>query len=379
MSVSRCSCSGGQRDRRCVTWATERSRRAAASSASSSADHVEVAAAGQRTAWRSSVAGDRRDLAAEQPVAAARPARRPAARCRRAAPASSRLAVEDAAEPEQLVLDLVEACRSSRPTPSSALRASDSSASTRSTGRDQRAATSRGDRLQRRAGRSLPPSSRSTRPGARRLGRPTGRPGAGAASVSPTSSRATANSSSPSRSQVGGRRRPVDVARRAGRRAVGQRLPAGRLQDERPSARPARPGRRVWRGASAMPRPARRGTRRRCRGGAPRRRATSPTMRSASCTDSPPISPRSWRTTCSRCAASCSSPRWRIRSASCSACSRSSARIWWPSARASSRMRAASARRPASCSSYCRLSAAACSWASSARFSPPSILSVRSA
>src|ERR671926_634840 len=103
----------------------------------------------------------------------------------------------------------------------------------------------------------------------------------------------------------------------------------------------------------------------------------SPTTRPARSTASAPISPRSWLTTCCREAASCSSPRAMIRADSSCAWARSSSRICWPSARAWSRICAASVRASASWARY-RSSAA---WASacivSARSMPPSIASRR--
>ena len=272
---------------------------------------------------------------------------------------------------------------SSRPpfsaAPSVALRARVSRASTRST--RPRPARRDGGRqgLQRRP-LDLVAEQPLGEPGARRLGH------RGVGQVA--AQRRLGASSSRDREQLVaeafqlGGRRPGPRRRRAGR--SGRRATPGWPPGARaPSAAPAR-GRPddVWAPRRAL------GLREPVelveeRVDGPLRRSSSardvPMSRSASCTDRPPISPRSWRTACSRCAASCSSPRRRSARPPPRPARAARPDDRLPSARASSRMRAASARRPASCSSYCRLSGAACSWASSARLSPPSIRSVRSA
>src|SRR5215204_14393 len=79
----------------------------------------------------------------------------------------------------------------------------------------------------------------------------------------------------------------------------------------------------------------------------------SPTTRSASWVAMVPTSARNERTTCSRSAAICACARSAMRSASACADSRISARIAAPWALASSRIRAASARASASWARYC--------------------------
>ena len=369
--MRRCSCSAVSRPG-WSTRATESSPAGRGQLRQLLGDHVEVPAAGQRDRLAQQRRRGRRDLAASTRSSSAM---RPSSGRDGVGEQAGQLGlpVQDAAEAEQLVLDLVEPFALARPTraprcgPATPARSPGPPAATSGPRRPRRPPPARagpaGCRAGARPGPCAPPRT------------PPGRPGAGAAWSRPTAAGPPRTAGPPAGRGPAAPTCPMNTSSRALRSASDSRLAAWRAS----AISPPRPWRQARCPGGRRARRARRGRRRRCRAGGRRPASDVPMMRSASCTDRPPISPRSWRTACSRCAASCSSPRWRMRSASCSACSRSSARIRLPSARASSRMRAASARRPASCSSYCRLSAAACSWASSARFSPPSILSVRSA
>src|SRR5919199_800841 len=158
-----------------------------------------------------------------------------------------------------------------------------------------------------------------------------------------------------------------------------ERLAAGGVHQRSPCAYtelPVAPPRPSGEAPAAMP-----SSWSRNRSTVPLRRAwssrDSPTTRPARSTASAPISPRSWLTTCCREAASFSSPRARIRADSSCAWVRSSSRICWPSARAWSRICAASVRASASCARYCSSAALASACIASARSIPPSIASRR--
>ena len=130
------------------------------------------------------------------------------------------------------------------------------------------------------------------------LGR-TGRTAPGAARSCPSSSRATANSSSASVEQ----RRPGGTPLGRPARSSALDAPAARRRiagvAEASSAPSGRGSLAVRRGHAVQ---LRRGTGRPCRGGGRRRRGTRPTTRPARSTASAPIWPRSSLTTCWRCA-----------------------------------------------------------------------------
>ena len=285
-----------------ATRAIERCRRAAASSASSSATSSRCRPRGSRTAWRSSAAVTRGDLAVR--------AAGPAARCGPSAgvPVSASKPAQPGSRSRiRPKRKSSSSTSSSRPVfsadPSSALRASSSRPSTRSIDRDQRAATAavtassvgrcirlaeqllgqpRARRLRHRRVGQVAPQRRLTRE------QPRDREQLVAQAL-----------------EVGGAR-PGPRRRRAGR--SGRRATPGWPPGARaPSAAPA-----AGRGGpapGARPRPS---SSSRKASTVSRRRPSSardaPMSRSASWTDRPPISPRSWRTACSRCAPICSSP-----------------------------------------------------------------------
>lgn len=105
---------------------------------------------------------------------------------------------------------------------------------------------------------------------------------------------------------------------------------------------------------------------------------SSPISFSARLMDAAPRSLRRSATTASRWARRAFSPSAFLRLTSASALALASAMIFWPWARASSRIWAASVRASASWELYFSSAALASSWAASARWMPPSICSSRS-
>ena len=271
------------------------------------------------------------------------------------------LAGDDPAEAEQLVLDVVErAARSAAPRAASTGEHLDGIGQVaRGRPARPRPAAAAAPAAARRAAAEHPVDQAGA---GVRLGRRVGqRPPQPALPVQQPVTAAA----SPAPSRRRGRSSPATRVGRPASRAGRARSPGRRLRP--PSTSPAmrgRPRAARRRPAAAPPVPAsgrstgasaivgRPGSGRWSAAGPASSASDSPTTRSARPVASVPISPRSSRTTCCRCAVSCSSPRATMRADSSCAAGPHLLDDRWPSARASSRIRAASVRASASCWRY---------------------------